>query len=61
VQTLTISATYSYMMATAGQAKAKQQKFECSICKKLFESLEVMNSHKQLEHSESKRPPIGVG
>ena len=48
-------------MAAARQSKAKQQKFECSICKKLFDSLEVMNFQKQLEHSQFKRPPTGVG
>ena len=38
-----------------------KEKFECNICKKVFESLPIMNYHKLLEHSESKRPPTGVG
>jgi hypothetical protein len=38
-----------------------KEKFECNICKKVFESLSIMNYHKLLEHSESKRPPTGVG
>jgi len=41
-----------------GSAK---EKFECNICKKVFESLYIMNYHKLLEHSKSKRPPTGVG
>ena len=50
-------------MAAAEKVNAttKEQKFECNVCKKVFESLYIMNYHKLLEHSESKRPPIGVG
>ena len=50
-------------MAAAGQVRstAKEQKFECNLCGKIFENLYILNYHKLLEHSESKRPPIGVG
>ena len=50
-------------MAAAEQVKAaaREQKFECDICKKVFENWYILNYHKLLEHSESKRPPIGVG
>lgn len=50
-------------MAASEQVKsaARQQKFECSICKKAFESWYIFNYHKLLEHSEFKRPPIGIG
>ena len=50
-------------MAAAEQVKsaAREQKFECDICKKVFENWYILNYHKLLEHSESERPPIGVG
>jgi hypothetical protein len=50
-------------MAAAEQVKSadREQKFECDICKKVFENWYILNYHKLLEHSESKRPPIGVG
>ena len=50
-------------MGAAENIKAipKEQKFECNVCKKVFDSLYIVNYHKLLEHSESKRPPIGVG
>ena len=50
-------------MVAAEQVKsaAREQKFECDICKKVFENWYILNYHKLLEHSESKRPPIGVG
>jgi hypothetical protein len=40
---------------------AKKNKWKCDICSKVFDSLYILNYHKLLEHSESKRPPIGVG
>lgn len=41
----------------AGGKKA----WKCNICGKVFHSLYILNYHKLLEHSESKRPPIGIG
>ena len=40
---------------------AKKNEWKCDICNKVFDSLYILNYHKLLEHSESKRPPIGVG
>ncbi len=34
--------------------------WKCNDCGKIFVSLYILNYHKLLEHSESKRPPIGV-
>ena len=34
--------------------------WKCNVCGKIFVSLYILNYHKLLEHSESKRPPIGV-
>ena len=38
-----------------------KNKFKCDICSKVFDSLYILNYHKLLEHSEFKRPPIGIG
>ena len=35
--------------------------WKCNICNKVFDSWYILNYHKLLEHSESKRPPIGIG
>ena len=40
---------------------SEQPKWKCKICGKAFENWYILNYHKLLEHSESKRPPIGVG
>lgn len=37
-----------------------KNKWKCNVCGKIFVSLYILNYHKLLEHSESKRPPIGV-
>lgn len=34
---------------------------KCEICGKSFENVETLNYHTLLEHSEHKRPPIGIG
>ena len=38
-----------------------QKRLKCEICGKLFESSDLLNYHTLLEHSEHKRPPIGIG
>jgi ribosomal protein L37AE/L43A len=39
----------------------RQSVWKCEICGKSFESEDMLNYHKLLEHSEHKRPPIGIG
>jgi hypothetical protein len=43
------------------QQSSIKNKFKCDICSKVFDSLYILNYHKLLEHSEFKRPPIGIG
>ena len=43
-----------------GQSTIKN-KWRCNVCGKIFVSQYILNYHNLLEHSESKRPPIGVG
>ena len=39
---------------------AIKNKWKCNVCDKIFDSLYILNYHKLLEHSEFKRPPIGI-
>ncbi len=39
----------------------RQNVWKCDVCGKSFESEDMLNYHKLLEHSEHKRPPIGIG
>jgi hypothetical protein len=49
------------MSASHEVTVAKEIKWQCNICGKVFESWYILNYHKLLEHSQSKRPPIGIG
>ena len=49
------------MSASDEATIAKEPKWQCNICGKVFESWYILNYHKLLEHSQFKRPPIGVG
>jgi ribosomal protein L34E len=33
----------------------------CSICGRTFDSVETLNSHKTMEHSQNRQAPAGVG
>ena len=51
-------------MSTAEQhstAVRKESRWECKTCRKDFQSEYILNYHNLLEHSQYKRPPIGVG
>jgi hypothetical protein len=43
------------------EEQVAKNKWKCNVCSKIFDSLYILNYHKLLEHSESKRPPIGIG
>lgn len=36
-------------------------RWKCEICGKSFDNVDMLNYHNLLEHSEHKRPPIGIG
>ena len=35
-------------------------RWKCNLCNLILESEYILNYHKLLEHSESRRPPVGV-
>jgi Zinc-finger of C2H2 type len=48
-------------MATASNRKRSPKEYRCSICNKLFDSAETLNSHVSMEHSQTSHAPAGVG
>jgi hypothetical protein len=51
-------------MATASnprRSSPSSKEYRCSICGKVFDSAETLNSHKRIDHSqEGYHPPAGV-
>ncbi|HXW11774.1 MAG TPA: hypothetical protein VD694_03360 [Nitrososphaeraceae archaeon] len=50
-------------MSTEQSSKTaeRQNLWRCETCGKSFDSEDTLKYHKLLEHSEHKRPPIGIG
>jgi uncharacterized Zn-finger protein len=48
--------------SSAAGARSKPKQYTCDICGKTFDSIEILNSHKRLDHSESgtSQTPAGV-
>jgi hypothetical protein len=49
------------MSAATESTVDRREKLRCDMCGRIFDNLDILNFHKQLEHSESARPPSGVG
>ena len=43
-------------------SSTKQRSYICYMCSKIFDSIETLDSHKRLEHSElgQSKPPAGI-
>jgi hypothetical protein len=50
-------------MATASNRKQPPslKEYRCSICNRVFDSAETLNSHASMEHSQKSHAPAGVG
>jgi DNA-directed RNA polymerase subunit RPC12/RpoP len=48
-------------MAAASNRKRSAKEYRCSICNKIFDSAEILNSHVTMEHSQKSHDPAGVG
>ena len=46
----------------SSSSTTKQRSYICYMCSKIFDSIETLDSHKRLEHSElgQSKPPAGV-
>jgi hypothetical protein len=55
------------MMSSSGSSstgdRSKPKQYLCEMCDKSFDSLDTLDSHKRLDHSESgkSQSPAGVG
>jgi len=38
----------------------RPKKLSCEICGKIFETPDMLSYHKAVEHTQGRRPPIGV-
>ena len=61
----TLSATNAFIIPMSAEQSSKaadgQNKWKCEICGRSFDNVDMLNYHNLLEHSEHKRPPIGIG
>ena len=51
-------------MATASNLKRSSsslKEYRCTICSKIFDSVETLNSHVSMEHRQKSHAPAGVG
>ena len=55
------SAAEGQLNTTNTKVPDTRYKFQCHVCTKIFDSLYILNYHILLEHSEFRRPPIGIG
>jgi len=61
----TLSGTFTIYLLTMSIAEQsvytpKPKELRCEICGKVFETRYMLSYHKSVEHSQDKRPPIGV-
>jgi hypothetical protein len=55
------TAAEGQLSTTTTKAQDITYKFQCHVCTKVFDNLYILKYHILLEHSESRRPPIGIG
>ncbi len=48
-------------MTAASNRKRSSKEYRCSICNKIFDSTETLNSHVPMGHSQKTHAPAGVG
>ncbi|HJT49222.1 MAG TPA: hypothetical protein VJ729_13645 [Nitrososphaeraceae archaeon] len=49
------------MAAASNRKRSTAKEYRCSICNKIFDSVETLNSHVSMEHSQRSHAPAGVG
>ncbi len=48
------------MSASAPTTSKNVKQLRCNICNKIFDSIETLNAHDRMEHSEARHPSAGV-
>ena len=58
-----MGSTLSSSSSKASTKPPSTKQYICYMCSKTFDSIEILDSHKRLEHSElgQSKPPAGVG
>ena len=49
------------MAAASNSKRSAAKEYRCTICGKVFDSAETLNSHVSMEHSQKNHAPAGVG
>jgi Zinc-finger of C2H2 type len=49
------------MSASSTTTSKNVKQLRCNICNIIFNSIETLNAHNRMEHSEARHPPAGVG
>lgn len=49
------------MAAATSSNRKSPRSYRCEICGRNFDSIEELNNHKRIEHTETSKPPAGVG
>jgi len=47
-------------MSASAPTTSKNVTLRCKICNIIFNSIETLNAHNRMEHSEARHPPAGV-
>ncbi len=48
------------MSASAPSSSKNVKQHRCNICNIIFDSIETLNAHNRMEHSEARHSPAGV-
>jgi hypothetical protein len=48
------------MSASAPSTSKNLKQLRCNICNIIFDSIETLNAHNRMEHSEARHSPAGV-
>jgi hypothetical protein len=48
-------------MSTAAAGSKTPRQHRCPVCGRVFDSAELLEAHKHMEHGKNSSPPAGVG
>jgi hypothetical protein len=48
------------MSASAASSSKNVKQHRCNICNLIFDSIETLDAHNRMEHSEARHSPVGV-
>jgi len=48
-------------MSTAAAGSKGPKQHRCNLCGRVFDSAELLDAHKRMEHGKNSSPPAGVG